>query len=68
VLVVEQLRAPSLHRAVALPNALFRHDAGWTMSSSLQVSPLPDAVRDGRVGSLTCYDAGTVMLRMPILL
>jgi hypothetical protein len=51
--LVEQLRAPSVQRAVAFPNELLMHAAGCTMSSSEQTFVPFLIVRDGRPGSPT---------------
>ena len=47
----EQLLAPSVQRAVALPKLSFTQDAGWIMASSEQLNVVPTAVRDGNPGS-----------------
>ena len=53
LLLVEQLRAPSPHNAVAFPKLLLIHDAGCTIASSEQTNVVPDGVREGSPGSAT---------------
>ena len=51
LLLAEQLRAPSVQSAVALPNMLLTHDAGWTIASNEHLNVLFAGVREGRPGS-----------------